>query len=111
MRCFLCGLTNTSLLLLLPVQLGLAWLADHDGPVRLPEFVTEAVTERLAAQGVDFRARGQWILPDLTLAADDVTVLFAGLSGEVFTAARADVALQPARLSWSGRRCARGPWR
>ena len=98
LRRFLRGLTNTCLLLLLPVQLGLAWLADHDGPVRLPEFVTEAVTERLAAQGVDFRARGLWILPDLTLAADDVAVSFAGLSGEVFTAARAEVALQPARL-------------
>lgn len=98
LRRFLRGLTNTCLLLLLPVQLGLAWLADHDGPVRLPDFVTEAVTGRLAAQGVDFRARGLWILPDLTLAADDVTVSFAGLSGEIFASARAEVALQPARL-------------
>jgi len=97
-RRFLRGLTNTCLLLLLPVQLGLAWLADHDGPVRLPDFVAEAVTARLADQGVDFRARGLWILPELTLAADDVTVAFAGLSGEIFTAARAEVALRPARL-------------
>jgi hypothetical protein len=111
LRCFLRGLTNTSLLLLLPVQLGLAWLANHDGPVRLPEFVTEAVTERLAAQGVNFRARGLWILLDLTLAADDVTVSFAGLSREVFTAACSEVVLQPARLSWSGCQCAQGPWR
>jgi hypothetical protein len=98
LRRFLRGLTNTCLLLLLPVQLGLAWLADHDGPVRLPDFVTEAVTERLAARGVDFRARALWILPDLTLAADDVTVAFDGLTGDVFAAARAEVALQPARL-------------
>jgi hypothetical protein len=98
LRRFLRGLTNTCLLLLLPVQLGLAWLADHDGPVRLPDFFAEAVTARLAAQGVDFRARGLWILPDLTLAADDVAVSFPGLSGEVFTAARAEVALRPARL-------------
>jgi hypothetical protein len=98
LRRFLRGLTNTCLLLLLPVQLGLAWLADHDGPVRLPDFVTEAVTERLAAQGVDFRARALWVLPDLTLAADDVTVAFDGLTGDIFAAARAEVALHPARL-------------
>jgi len=98
LRRFLRGLTNTCLLLLLPVQLGLAWLADHDGPVRLPDFVAEAVAERLAARGVEFRARDLWILPDLTLAADDITVSFAGLSGEVFAAARAEVALRPARL-------------
>lgn len=97
-RRFLRGLTNTCLLLLLPAQLGLAWLAGHDGPVRLPDFVVEAVTERLAAGGVDFRARDLWILPDLTLAADDVEIAVAGLTGEVFTAARAEVALQPARL-------------
>lgn len=98
LRRFLRGLTNTCLLLLLPVQLGLAWLADHDGPVRLPDFVAGAVTGRLAAQGVDFRARALWILPDLTLAADDVTVAVAGLTGDVFTAARAEIALQPGRL-------------
>jgi hypothetical protein len=98
LRRFLRGLTNTCLLLLLPVQLGLAWLAGHDGPVRLPDFVTEALTERLAAQGVEVRARDLWILPDLTLAADDVTVAFTGLTGDVFAAARAEVALQPARL-------------
>jgi len=98
LRRFLRGLTNTCLLLLLPVQLGLAWLAGHDGPVRLPDFVAEAVTERLAAEGVGFRARALWVLPDLTLAADDVTVAFAGLTGDVFAATRAEVALQPARL-------------
>lgn len=98
LRRFLRGLTNTCLLLLLPVQLGLAWLADHDGPVRLPDFVAEAVTARLAARGVDFRARSLWILPDLTLAADDVAVAFDGLTGDVFAAARAEVALHPARL-------------
>jgi hypothetical protein len=98
LRRFLRGLTNTCLLLLLPAQLGLAWLAGHDGPVRLPDFVTEALTERLAAQGVEVRARGLWILPDLTLAADDVTVAFTGLTGDVFAAARAEVALQPSRL-------------
>jgi len=98
LRRFLRGLTNTCLLLLLPVQLGLAWLADHDGPVRLPDFVAETLTEQLAAQGVEFRTRALWVLPDLTLAADDVSVAFAGLTGEVFTAARAEVALQPVRL-------------
>ena len=98
LRRFLRGLTNTCLLLLLPVQLGLAWIADHDGPVRLPDFVAEALTERLAAQGVEFRARCLWILPDLTIAADDVSVAFAGLTGEVFAAARAEVALQPTRV-------------
>jgi hypothetical protein len=98
LRRFLRGLTNTCLLLLLPVQLGLAWLAHHDGPVRLPDFVAEALTDRLAAQGVDFRARALWVLPDLTLAGDDVSVAFAGLTGEVFAAERAEIALQPARV-------------
>ena len=97
-RRFLRGLTNTCLFLLLPSQLGLAWLADHDGPVRLPDFVAEALAARLKDQGIDFRARGLWILPDLTLAADDVTVAFDGLTGDVFAAARAEVALRPARL-------------
>ena len=98
LRRFLRGLTNTCLLLLLPVQLGLAWLADHEGPVRLPDFVAETLTDRLADRGVELRTRALWILPDLTLAADDVSVAFTGLTGEVFAAARAEIALQPVRL-------------
>lgn len=97
-RRFLRGLTNTCLLLLLPVQLGLAWLAGHDGPVRLPDFVADAVTGKLADQGIDFRARALWVLPDLTLAADDVAVAFDGLTGDVLAATRAEVALHPGRL-------------
>jgi hypothetical protein len=89
-RKFLRGLTNTGLLLLLPVQLMLAWVADLDQPTRMPDFLTERITAQLAEQGVRLQARRFWMLPDLTLAADDVSVSAAGLTGEVFVAARAE---------------------
>ncbi len=98
LRRFLRGLTNTGLLLLLPVQFGLVWLAQLDRPARLPDFVVDRVTAALAAQGVGLRARAMWILPDLTLAADDLTFAVDGLSDDVFSAGRAELALHPGRL-------------
>jgi hypothetical protein len=56
-RKFLRGLTNTGLLLLLPVQLMLAWVADLDQPTRMPDFLTERITAQLAEQGVRLQAR------------------------------------------------------
>ncbi len=97
-RKFLRGLTNTCLLLLLPVQLMLAWVADLDQPTRMPDFLTERITAQLAEQGVRLQARRFWMLPDLTLAADDLTLGVDGLTGDVFTAMRVEIALNPARL-------------
>ena len=46
-RRFLRGLTNTCLLLLLPVQLTLCWVANLDHPTKLPDFLTERITTQL----------------------------------------------------------------
>ncbi len=90
-RRFLRGLLLIGLGLLLPLQLALLWLASHDGPVRLPTAVVEALSARLAHQGLRLQARDLWILPDQSLAADDLTLEVIGLTGEVFTADRAEI--------------------
>ena len=90
-RKFLRGLVITGLGLLLPVQLALLWLASLDGPVHLPDSVAESLTARLADQGLRLQARHFWILPDQSLAADDVSLEVVGLTGEVFTADRIEV--------------------
>ncbi|MEY4402859.1 MAG: hypothetical protein RIR91_894, partial [Verrucomicrobiota bacterium] len=90
-RKFLRGLVITGLGLLLPVQLALLWLASLDGPVHLPDSVAESLTARLADQGLRLQARHFWILPDQSLAADDVSLEVNGLTGEVFTADRIEV--------------------
>ena len=97
-RRFLRGLTNTCLLLLLPVQLTLCWIANLDHPTKLPDFLAEKVAARLAEQGLRLQARNYWMLPDLTLAADDLTLGVDGMTGDVFTAARVEIALNPALL-------------
>jgi hypothetical protein len=97
-RRFLRGLTNTCLLLLLPVQLTLCWIANLDHPTKLPDFLTERISSQLAEQGLRLQARNFWILPDLTLAADDLSLSVDGMTGDVFTAARVEVALSPALL-------------
>ena len=97
-RRFLRGLTNTCLLLLLPVQLTLCWIANLDHPTKLPHFLTERFSARLAEGGVRLQARSFWILPDLTLAADDITVGVDGMTDDVFTASRAELAVNPALL-------------
>jgi hypothetical protein len=97
-RRFLRGLTNTCLLLLLPVQLTLYWVATLDRPTKLPDFLTERITTQLAEQGLRLQARNFWMMPDLTLAADDLSLGVDGMSGDVFAAARVEVALNPALL-------------
>ena len=97
-RKFLRGLTNTCLLLLLPVQLTLCWVANLDRPTQLPEFLTERFASQLAEQGLRLRARHFWILPDLTLAADDLELGIDGMTDEIFTASRVELALNPALL-------------
>ena len=97
-RRFLRGLTNTCLLLLLPVQLTLCWVANLDHPTKLPDFLTERITTQLAEHGLRLQARNFWMMPDLTLAADDLSLGVDGMSGDVFTAARVEIALNPALL-------------
>jgi hypothetical protein len=97
-RRFLRGLTNTCLLLLLPVQLTLCWVAGRDRPTKLPDFLTERVAARLAEEGVRLQARHYWLMPDFTLAADDLALGVDGMTGEVFSAARVEVSLNPALL-------------
>jgi hypothetical protein len=97
-RRFLRGLTNTCLLLLLPVQLTLCWVANLDHPTKLPDFLTERISTQLAEQGLRLQARNFWMMPDLTLAADDLSLGVDGMSGDVFTAARVEIALNPTLL-------------
>lgn len=97
-RRFLRGLTNTCLLLLLPVQLTLCWVANLDHPTKLPDFLTERISAQLAEQGLRLQARNFWMLPDLTLAADDLSLSVDGMSGDIFTAARVEIALNPTLL-------------
>ena len=97
-RRFLRGLTNTCLLLLLPVQLTLYWVANLDHPTKLPDFLTQRISSQFAEQGLRMQARNFWMLPDLTLAADDLTLGVDGMTGDVFTAARVEIALNPALL-------------
>ena len=97
-RRFLRGLTNTCLLLLLPVQLTLCWIANLDQPTKLPEFITGRISAQLAEQGLRLQARNFWMMPDLTLAADDLSLGVDGMTGDVFTATRVEIALNPALL-------------
>lgn len=90
-RRFLRGLFFTGLSLLLPVQLGLLWLASLDAPVQLPTTFTDGLTERLASQGLRLQARAFWLLPDQSLAADDLRLEVNGVTGEVFTAERIEI--------------------
>ena len=97
-RRFLRGLTNTCLLLLLPVQLTLCWIANLDRPTKLPDFMTERLAAQLTDHGLRLRARHFWMMPDLTLAADDLELGVDGMTDEVFTASRVELALNPALL-------------
>jgi len=90
---FLSGLLATSLGLLLPVQLLLLWLAVINRPLELPTLVTDHLTQAASKHGLKIQARHFWLLPDHTLAADDLSVEVEGLSGEIFTAERCEVGL------------------
>lgn len=98
LRRFLRGLTNTCLLLLLPAQLTLWWVATLDHPTRMPDFVADMLVERLAKEGVRLQARSLWVLPDLTIAADDLAIGIEGLTGEIFTASHLELGLNPTQL-------------
>ena len=97
-RRFLRGLARTCLWLLLPFLSALCWLVHLDRPARLPEFLGDRLAAVLSTEGVRLRARAFWIQPDLSLAADDLTLAVDGLSGDIFEAARLEAALSPGRL-------------
>ena len=99
LRRFLRGLTNTCLLFLLPVQLGLVWLAQLDRPARLPDFLAERVTAALATEGIGLRARALWILPDLTLA--EMRSAHPGITEDVFAVLGVENSVN-SRTSWGG---------
>lgn len=93
LRSFLRGLVRTCLLLLLPCQLTLLWLARNDRPVRLPDRLIAKVSAALAAKGVRFEARALMVNPDRSLRAEDVTLGFDGAGDGVITAGRIDLRL------------------
>lgn len=97
-RRFFRGLARTCLWLLLPVLSALCWLVHLDRPARLPGFIGDRLAAALSTQGVQVRARAFWIQPDLSLAADDLTIAVDGLSGDIFEAARLEAALHPGSL-------------
>lgn len=91
LRRFLRGLFITGLSLLLPFQIVLLWFASLDAPVKLPASIASSLTERLAAQGLQLQAREFWLLPDQSLAVDDLTLEVSGVTGEIFTAERVEI--------------------
>lgn len=98
LRSFLRGLVRTCLLLLLPCQLTLLWLAHNDRPVRLPDRLLSETAEALATKGIRFAARALMVNPDRSLRAEDVTLGFDGAGDGVVTAARIDLRLGLAAL-------------
>jgi len=92
-------LITTALILLLPCQLALLWVARLDQPVRLPEFAADLLSDALARRGIRLQARSLWLLPDRSLAADDLSVEIEGLTGSIFTAERLEVGLDLIQLS------------
>ena len=97
-RKFLRGLLITGLGLLLPCQLFLLWLATLDGPVRLPDFVGDLLTERLAAHGLNVRARSFRLRPDGALLADDISLEVAGLTGDLLKAEQLEIGIDGGAL-------------
>ncbi len=92
-------LITTALILLLPCQLALLWVARLDQPVRLPEFAADLLSDALARRGIRLQARSLWLLPDRSLAADDLSVEIEGLTGSIFTAERLEIGLDLIQLS------------
>lgn len=98
LRSFLRGLIHACLLLLLPCQLALLWLAHNERPLRLPDRLVSKVSETLATKGVRLKARSLLLNPDRSLRAEDVSLGFDGAGDDVITADRIDVRLSLAAL-------------
>ncbi len=78
---------------LLPLQLGLIWFSTFKQPLRLPDFVASFVSQQISKEGLHLQARSLWIQPDLDIAADDVSIEFDGISGEMVTAKHLEVGI------------------
>ncbi len=78
---------------LLPIQLGLIWFSTFKQPVRLPDVVASFVTNQISKEGLHLQTRSLWIQPDLDVAADDVSIEFDGISGEMVTAKHLEVGI------------------
>ena len=92
------GLGTSVLVFLLLFQLLLLWVANNQIPVRLPESVSQIILHQAAQEGIKLQARNFWIQPDLSLAADDISVEIDGITGEVFTAERVEFQISPSNL-------------
>ncbi len=71
---------------LLPFQLGILWFSTFKQPVRLPDFIASFIGNQLSKEGIRLQTRSLWIQPDLDIAAEDVSIEFDGISGEMVTA-------------------------
>ena len=78
---------------LLPLQLGLIWFSTFKQPVRLPNAVASFVTNQISKEGLHLQTHSLWIQPDLDIAADDVSIEFDGISGEMVTAKHLEVGI------------------
>ena len=78
---------------LLPLQLGLLWFSTFKQPVRLPDFMAAFVSSQISKEGINLQTRSLWIQPDLDIAADDVSLEFSGISGEMITAKHFEVGI------------------
>ena len=71
---------------LLPFQLGILWFSTFKQPARLPDFIASFIGNQLSKEGIRLQTRSLWIQPDLDIAAEDVSIEFDGISGEMVTA-------------------------
>ena len=85
------GLVGLGVLLF--VQIFLLWVSARDGGWRIPESVVSLLSQKLQKEGIVLQARNFWILPDLSLAADDLTLEIEPITGEILTVERAEVNL------------------
>jgi hypothetical protein len=93
LRSWLHRLGLVGLGVLLFVQIFLLWVSARDGGWRIPEGVVSLLSQKLQKEGIVLQARNFWILPDLSLAADDLTLEIEPITGEILTVERAEVNL------------------
>ena len=86
-------LISFGLVFFLVVQAGLIWFSTMKQPTRLPDSVASFVGNQLSKEGIHLQARSLWIQPDLDIAADDVSIEFDGISGEMVTAKHLEVGI------------------
>lgn len=82
-----------SLGLLLFIQIFLLWISARDGGWRIPEGIVSILNQKLQKDGITLQARNFWVLPNLSLAADDLTLEVEPITGEILTVERAELKL------------------